>query len=411
MNLKEKAVVARLLREDPKKNDEIHFDDELAGFGLRRRRLSDRVSRSWLVQYRASGKTRRIRIGDAGTVGQGAAREQAKKLLAQVQLGGDPQGEKKAKRVREAHTLHSVTQEYLAFKEKQITAGKFRPSSLKIARLYLTGPYFRTLHASPASEVSSADVAMRIKQIEREHSANTADAARTALNGLFTWAMKSGLLGENPRNPVINTHAPPIGKPRERVLTDAELALVWKACGDDDLGDIGKIVQLLILTGQRRSEIGGIRRGEVDYDRRVLSLPAARTKNAHAHIVPLTDAALDILRSVVPYVTRDTVFGGPRRQHGYGDWTGGKRLLDARVKIPAWSFHDLRRTFATGLANLGEPPHVIEEILNHRGGHKGGIAAVYNRSRYVNETRIAMERWSEYVARLVDRPRLSTARN
>jgi hypothetical protein len=97
----------------------------------------------------------------------------------------------------------------------------------------------------------------------------------------------------------------------------------------------------------------------------------------------------------VPYVTRDTVFGGPRRQHGYGDWTGGKRLLDARVKIPAWSFHDLRRTFATGLANLGEPPHVIEEILNHRGGHKGGIAAVYNRSRYVNETRIAMERWSD----------------
>jgi integrase len=218
---------------------------------------------------RASGKTRRIRIGDASTVGQGAAREQAKKLLAQVQLGGDPQGEKKAKRLREAHTLHSVAREYLAFKEKQIAAGKFRPSSLKIARLYLTGPYFRTLHSSPASELTSADVAMRIRQIEREHSANTADAARTALNGLFTWAVKSGLLGENPRNPVINTHAPPIGKPRERVLTDAELALVWKACGDDDLGDIGKIVQLLILTGQRRSVIGGIRRGEVDYDRRV----------------------------------------------------------------------------------------------------------------------------------------------
>jgi integrase len=402
MNLKHKAVLARLLREAPEKDDEIIFDDEIRGFGLRRRRLSDRVARTWIVQYRANAKTRRINIGDAGVVGQGAARERAKKLLAQVHLGGDPQGEKKAKRLAQVHTLHSVAAEYLAFKEKEVAAGKFRPNSLKVAKLYLTGPYFRSLHASPAAELSSSDLALRLKWIEREHSAASADAARTHLNGLYTWAMRGGLLGENPRNPVINTHAPPIGKPRERVLTDGELAQIWKACSDDELGDFRKIVRLLILTGQRRSEIGGIRRSEIDYEKRSLTLPAERVKNGHAHTIPLTDAALDILRSVVPYVTRETLFGGPRRRDGYGEWSAGKQQLDARVKIPDWSLHDLRRTFATGMADIGIAPHVIEEILNHRSGHKGGISGIYNKSRYTNETRAAMERWAEHVGRLVE---------
>jgi hypothetical protein len=108
LSLKDKEVIARLSREKPIKEDEIHFDDEMPGFGLRLRRLGDRVSRTWIVQARAGGKMWRISIGAAGAVGQAAARGQAKKLLGQVQLGSDPHGEKKAKHLRQAQTLHSV---------------------------------------------------------------------------------------------------------------------------------------------------------------------------------------------------------------------------------------------------------------------------------------------------------------
>jgi hypothetical protein len=148
VGLKDKEVLARLSREKPNKEDEIHFDDEMPGFGLWLCSLGDRVSRTWIVQARAGGKTWRISIGDAGAVGQSAAHGQAKKLLGQLQLGSDLQGEKKAKRLRQAQTLHSVAQEYLEFKEKEVAVGKSRSNSLKIARLYLTtGPCFRPLHA------------------------------------------------------------------------------------------------------------------------------------------------------------------------------------------------------------------------------------------------------------------------
>ena len=113
---------------------------------------------------------------------------------------------------------------------------------------------------------------------------------------------------------------------RERALSDQELAEVWRACPDNDYG---KIVRLLLLSGQRKQEIGGLRWSEIDLGERVIKLPSERVKNWRAHVVWLSDPALAIIKSIPTSETRDLVFG--RGANGYSGWTASKAKLDARI--------------------------------------------------------------------------------
>ena len=206
-------------------------------------------------------------------------------------------------------------------------------------------------------------------------------------------------------NPVIGTIRPEAGKARTRVLTDDELAKVWRACQDDDHG---RITRLLILTGCRRQEVGGMAWSELELDRGIWTIPAARSKNHHAHTLPLPAQALAIIESVPRMAERDYLFGV--RAEGFLRWADGKAALDRRASIADWVLHDIRRTVATRLADLGVAPHVIEAILNHQSGHKSGIAGTYNRSTYANETRAALALWADHVTALASgRPRKITA--
>jgi integrase len=167
--------------------------------------------------------------------------------------------------------------------------------------------------------------------------------ARFALSALFKWAIGEGLASVNP---VTGTNRA-AARSRDRVLTDAEIAAIWRACGDDDYG---RIVRLLMLTGQRRDEVGGMRWAELS--RQGWTIPAARTKNSREHIVPLAAAALALL----PPERREFVFGdGPRRRgdphRGFSGWSKGKAGLDARSGVTDWRLHDLRRTAATLMAD------------------------------------------------------------
>jgi len=167
---------------------------------------------------------------------------------------------------------------------------------------------------------------------------------------------------------------------REHVVTDEELAAIWRACRDDDYG---RIVRLLILTGQRRDEVGDMKWTELDLDRRIWAIPRERTKNGLTHEVPLSDVALEILQSIPRRDGRDFVFGEGRG--GFSGWSKSKTRLDARIAkagavMRPWRLHDLRRTVATHIAEMGTLPHVVEAILNHVSGHKAGVAGIYNRA-------------------------------
>jgi integrase len=174
---------------------------------------------------------------------------------------------------------------------------------------------------------------------------------------------------------------------------------IWNALPEGDYGDI---VRLLILTGQRREEIGGLRWSEIAGD--TINLPPNRTKNGLAHFVPLSAPARAIL-AARPHAERDHVFGRGDGEAGFAGWSAAKASLDKRLNLKPWTLHDLRRTCATGMAELGTPPHIVELVLNHISGHKGGIAGIYNHAVNGKERREALDQWATHFMQLVGKPK------
>jgi integrase len=214
---------------------------------------------------------------------------------------------------------------------------------------------------------------------------------------MFHWAMRAGIAEANPAA-FTNKEGE---RTRSRVLSAGELREIWTALPE---GDYGSIIRLLILTGQRRTEIGDLRWSEIDLKRCIISLPPERTKNTRRHVIPMPEAVRSIVRATPKTEGRDFVFG--YGNGGFSSWSRCKRRLDATInarrKMEPWTIHDLRRTAATMMADdLGIQPHVIEATLNHASGHKGGIAGIYNRARYEKEMQSALTAWAKRVAEIV----------
>jgi integrase len=390
MNLSAKTVTALTLPAGAA--DRTFWDSELTGFGYRLRRRGNRVRASWVVQYRAQGRVRKVTL--RGVLSAPQARSAAQAILAQVTLGRDPQSEREKARRQDTRSFRNAVITYLEAKQPTL-----RPSSFRVTRLYLTDRrYFAPLFAGPVNAVTRSDVAPCIRAIERKYSTATAAAARRALSAFFAWAIAEGLLGDG-ANPVTGSHRPADPEARDRVLSAGELIAIWNACGDDDFG---RIVRLLILLGSRRQEIGGARWSEIDVAEGVWTLPAERSKNGHSIKLPLSPAARAII-AAVEHTERDHLFGD-RADAGFTSWSHAKAEFDQRLAgiVGPWRLHDLRRTTATCMADIGILPHVIEACLNHYGGHRRGPHGVYNRSQYESEMKAALLRWSEHVSALVE---------
>jgi integrase len=343
------------------------WDAKLPGFGARRQREAV----SYILKYRVNGIQRFITLGRHGVLTPDAARRKAKTILGAVAGGNDPAS-------RRSDATGAVIGEYLAWAEP-----RQRKTSFRHTTLYLRN-HWRSLHRLPILAVKRRDVARALTEIEAKHTASVADSARTALSAFFSWAIREGY--DLVANPVAGTHRYN-GKARGRVLSEAELAAIWRSCDDSDYG---RIVRLLILSGQRREEIGGLRWEEVDIARAVILLPAARVKNKRDHILPLTPQA----QALLPPICGDWVFG----RKGFVRWSANKAALDAASGVSGWRLHDVRRTVATMLGDkLGVLPHITEAILNHYSGHRAGVAGIYNRARYEDEMRNALQRWADYV--------------
>ena len=196
---------------------------------------------------------------------------------------------------------------------------------------------------------------------------------------------------------------------RERVLSDQELAAVYKAATKFAY-PFGPIVQLLILTGQRRGEISSLKWDWIEDD--TLTLPSSLTKNKRAHTFPLGETTRAIIESVPQHsdylfpASREHVRG--KSTTVFNGWPKAKRELDVAVQgrakkspVAPWTLHDLRRTFATNLAALGTPIQVTEKLLNHVSGTVSGVAAIYNRHTYMDEMRAAVTAWEAHLQTLI----------
>jgi integrase len=178
------------------------------------------------------------------------------------------------------------------------------------------------------------------------------------------------------------------------VLTQEELRKLWHSLDDSPFSDI---VRLLLLTGQRRNEIGHLQWGEIDLARKLITIPASRAKNGREHSVPLSGQALAILvqqprRNSSAFLFSDV--------EGFKNWGAAKQRLDQRLPIAPWTLHDLRRSASTWMAEIGVLPHIVEAVLNHRSGHKQGVAGRYNWAKYADEMRFALQRWADHVERI-----------
>jgi integrase len=365
------------------------WDSNLTGFGLRLRRGSGgKIIRNWVIGYRAHGKQRRMIVGSAEVLSPAQAREQARKDLASVALGEDPQAEKAGRRGRDELTFRNVAQQFVD------TKGGVKPRSIWLLKTYLlNGPYLRPLHTVAVDKVSRGEISARLLAVQKANGAPTAVAVRSAVNNLFVWAMQMGYVDANP---CIGAFQPQRAEPRSRVLTDLELATIWNGVRENEFG---RIIRLLVLTGARRQEVGSMRWSELDLDGGTWTLPKERSKNRREHTLPITPMMRSILETVPQRVGHEYLFG---LKAGFTNWSLYKRVLDERLGLPSWGLHDIRRTVATRMADIGIAPHIIEEILNHRSGHRRGVAGTYNRSVYANEVRAAMLMWSDHVRALVE---------
>lgn len=367
----------------PDKTDHVWWDEDVSGFGLR---VRESGSRTWIYRYRTGAKQRSMVLGSATSVPLSVAKKNAAMLEAKVKLGEDPQLAKQTARQEAENAFGALALQYLAARKPELRHISYRDNER-----YLLN-YSKPLHRVPVASISQRSVANLLNSVANSSGPVASNRLRSALSAFFGWVMREGVrMPEG--NPAANTNKCQ-ERARERVLTDDELKKIWSACANDDFGHV---VKLLILTGQRRGEIGALRWNEVHDTQIVLS--AERTKNKRTHTIPLSDSVLSILAQI-ERGNRTSVFG--RFNRGYQNFTLAKRDLDSRAKVEGWTLHDLRRTAVTGMAGIGIQPHIIEAVVNHVSGHKAGIAGIYNRATYDREKREALNLWAEHVMALVE---------
>lgn len=352
------------------------FDTELQGFGLS---VTAKGRASYFVEYRMPNK-RRLSIGPHGRLTPQEARKEAKSLLGDVAKGIDV-----ARRPRDKITFAEAFEIYI---KKNGRDNKSWDETRRIL-IYDALPAWGQ---KPISDIKRTDVAQLIDVV----SARTPSGARALfaqLRPMFRWCVERGHMEHNS---TADLKAPSTSKARDRILTDEEIVQVWKAA-EPSWFPFGPIVRLLILTGQRISEVAGMSHDEIEGGTWII--PGARTKNGKQHQVDLHLLTLRILDKLPP--ANDLLFTTTGRTPPSG-FSKAKAKLDANLPaLPHWRFHDLRRTCASGMAALGILPNVIERILNHQSGSNAGLVGVYQRHHYRAERRDATLAWGDYVKNLV----------
>lgn len=409
------------------------WDTRLKGFGLL---AMPSGSKSYVYQYRLGGRggaTRRYTIGKHGSPwSPDQARVRAEELAGDVRRGIDPleaeraaaDAKRSAKAAAEDQALRMRELAFADYAERFLDLG-LRPGTRERTREGYASALRR--HVVPVfgskalPELAKADVVRVLDRIP----ANQPSVRRivfAVMRMLFNWAKGRGDVAANPMEGLA---APSPVTSRDRVLADAELALAIRAAGDLDK-PFGAFYRILFATGQRREEVAGLDWAELDRKSATWTLPAERSKNGQASIVPLNRHALAALDAIAGVEANDSA-KWPRRglvltttgRTPISGYSRAKARLDAAmlklarndaeeagedqdsVTLAPWRLHDARRTLATAMQRLGVRFEVTEAILNHTAGaSRSGVAAVYQRHNWADEKRAALDAWADFVDRL-----------
>lgn len=355
----------------------VLWDSEVKGFGCRRHHTG---GRHYLLRYRFAGRQTFKKIGRHGSPWTPEmARAHALKLLGQIVSGVNP-----AIAERRGDTFAQELPRYLETKRRELKQATFAQTERQLR--VQAAP----LHSMELARIERRTIATLLSEVERGSGVVARNRLRSTLSAFWNWCIAEGIVETNP---VQGTTVAEEGPSRDRVLSDGELAQVW-AKGSD-------AIKLLILTGCRRDEIALMRWSEIDFDRSLLVLPATRTKNGQKHELPLAPLALSILRNQERNSPRPLVAANDVLVFGRVSWSHAKEVLDRSLTgVAGWRIHDIRRSVATGMGELGILPHIIEAVLNHISGHKAGVAGIYQRAKYSEPMRDALSRWAAHVEQI-----------
>ena len=399
------------------------FDSGADGLCLR---ITDRGTKTWCISYYfpdADGELKhcRLTIGPWPAIGVARARDEARLIKSQARAGIDPQAARDEARsaaraeaqANARKTFKVIADNYIALEVPGLRRGAESEAIIRRELLPKWGN-------RQATDLERSDLTAITDHLKKEGKPMAARRVHETATRVFNWALDRGDIGASP----FAAMKPPAKKTvRDRALKEHEIKTLWPAW--IEMGyPFGPLQQLLLLLGQRRSEVAEMRWREVDLKKREWSIPAERSKSRREHIVPLPDTAMEILETL-PHFDEDdgdkdyvfTTTGGAKPVSGFSKaktrtdelvLEGAKRRArengqnTKQVKpLPDWRVHDLRRTCRTGMARLGIPEIVSERVLNHL---PQGLGKIYNVHEYLTEKADALARWAQEVQNIIEPP-------
>jgi integrase len=390
-------------------------------------------AKSFAIRYRHAGQPRKLTLGTFPALNLEAARDIGSKALRAAAEGRDPATEKQSAKgdakkaagdeIRLRRDLfENVAREFIerhAMKNNRPATWRetarilgLRPSPGDPTVLMdVGGDVMPAWKGRKIQDITKRDVITLLDAVNDRGSPIMANRVLSAVRKLFNWCLARDVIQASPCTLI----APPAPeRSRDRILSDDELRLVWNAA-EREGWPFGPLVKLLILTGQRLAEVGGMRWDELDLESKLWVLPAERVKNGERHEVPLSDPVVEIIGSLPRIKTTKGFVFTTSRDAAVSGFSRTKDRLDASIEsaiadgspVDHWTFHDLRRTMASGMARLDIQLAVIEKILNHSSGSFRGVVGVYQRHSYSDEKRKALTTWARFVMATVSREHAS----
>ncbi len=381
----------------PDKGKRVEYpDSKIEGLALR---VSIAGTKSWSLRYRrkSDGKRRRITIAAYPSISLADARDEAMKIMGEVVRRKDPAKDRRRSGPGKPRTFGELADRYLAnhasskrsgFKDRQILEKDVLPQ----------------LEGEPLDEIERAEITAILDAIVARGAPIQANRTFEIIRKIFNWAIEKGFMNSSP---VFRMKPPAKKRSRDRTLTPEEIRSFWRRLiAKAHMGwETRTILKLCLITGQRVDEVAGAQQSELDLAKAEWRLPGERVKNGSAHVIPLSPLAVLLFRKALWRAAGNSfVFPSP-----YTDTyvTGGAVARAMRRSRKVFGFareatpHDLRRTLASGLGELGVPRLVQDKVLNHVSADRSTISGIYDRHSYMREKREALEAWAEHLRSLI----------
>ena len=363
--------------------------------------------RSWSVAYKFHGKNQRLTLGAYPAVGLKEAREQARQTLERIAAGENPAAEKKrAKREPEPEPAHpEPSNEFSAVVAEFIERyHKPRNRSWKVVESLFANHVLPRWQGRDITTIKRRDIHNLLDDMAAQGYGTQRNRVLAAVRKLFNWAEDREIVAVSPARSII---APAKEQARKRKLSEQEMRDLWAAF-DQEPYPFRPMFQLCLLTAQRRGEVAAMRWSEIDLDAGVWTIPGAKAKNGDNHDVPLSRQAVAILEGLPRFARGDHVFStkeGASSSSGFGKSkarcaarANAAREAEGRAPMAEWRLHDLRRTAATSMGNLGIPGAIIGHVLNHS---ENSVTSIYNKASYFIPKRNALQAWGDALDRVL----------